>query len=64
MKKLVVAGNIDRAIKLCEASDYPVLQLVKAGLTHAHKGGSLQHAPAVDHATRPQRARCLVNVFG
>lgn len=38
VKKLVVAGNIDRAIKLCEASDYPILQLVKAGLTHANKG--------------------------
>src|SRR6478736_5282793 len=39
VKKLVAAGNIDRAIKLCEASDYPILQLVKAGLTHANKGG-------------------------
>lgn len=38
VKKLVVAGNIDRAIKLCEASDYPVLQLVKSGLTYANKG--------------------------
>ncbi|MBX3127268.1 MAG: MotA/TolQ/ExbB proton channel family protein [Polyangiaceae bacterium] len=38
VKKLVTAGNIDRAIKLCEASDYPILQLVKAGLTHANKG--------------------------
>jgi len=38
IKKLVQAGNIDRAIKLCEASDYPILQLVKAGLTHASKG--------------------------
>jgi len=38
IKKLVAAGNIDRAIKLCEASDYPILQLVKAGLTHANKG--------------------------
>jgi hypothetical protein len=28
IKKLVTAGNIDRAIKLCEASDYPILQLV------------------------------------
>jgi len=37
VKKLVSAGNIDRAIKLCEASDYPVLQLVRAGLTHANK---------------------------
>jgi len=38
IKKLVVAGNIDRAIKICEAGDYPVLQLVKAGLTRANKG--------------------------
>jgi biopolymer transport protein ExbB/TolQ len=38
VKKLVLAGNIDRAVKLCEAGDYPVLQLVKAGLTHANKG--------------------------
>jgi biopolymer transport protein ExbB/TolQ len=37
VKKLVTAGNIDRAIKLCEASDYPILQLVKSGLTHANK---------------------------
>ena len=37
IKKLVAANNIDRAIKLCEASDYPILQLVKAGLTHANK---------------------------
>lgn len=38
IKKLVMAGNIDRAIKLCDAGDYPTLQLVKAGLTHANKG--------------------------
>lgn len=38
VKKLVIAGNIDRAIKLCEAQDYPILQLVKSGLTHANKG--------------------------
>src|SRR5689334_2985770 len=38
IKKLVAAGNIDRAIKLCEASDYPILQLVKSGLTHSNKG--------------------------
>lgn len=37
IKKLVQAGNIDRAIKLCEAGDYPVLQLVKSGLTHANR---------------------------
>jgi len=38
IKKLVMAGNIDRAIKLCEAGDYPVLQLVKSGLMQANKG--------------------------
>ena len=38
IKKLVTAGNIDRAIKLCEAGDYLTLQLVKSGLTHANKG--------------------------
>jgi len=38
IKKLVVAGNIDRAIKLCDAGDYPILQLVKSGLTQASKG--------------------------
>jgi biopolymer transport protein ExbB len=38
IKKLVTAGNIDRAIKLCDAGDYPTLQLVRAGLTHANKG--------------------------
>ena len=38
VKKLVSAGNIDRAIKLCEASDFPILQLVRSGLTHANKG--------------------------
>src|ERR1700683_5347590 len=37
IKKLVTAGNIDRAIKLCDAGDYPTLLLVKAGLTHANK---------------------------
>lgn len=38
VKKLVSAGNIDRAIKLCDAGDYPLLSLVKSGLTHANKG--------------------------
>jgi biopolymer transport protein ExbB/TolQ len=38
IKKLVTAGNIDRAIKLCEAEDYPMLQLVRAGLTQSNKG--------------------------
>ncbi len=38
IKKLVTAGNVDRAIKLCEASDYPILQIVKSGLTQSNKG--------------------------
>lgn len=38
IRKLVVNGNIDRAIKLCDASDYPILELVKSGLTRANKG--------------------------
>jgi biopolymer transport protein ExbB/TolQ len=36
--KLVNGGDVDRAIKICEAEDYPVLQLVRAGLTHSSKG--------------------------
>ena len=38
IKKLVDAGNIDRAIKLSEASDFPILQLVRAGLVNSNKG--------------------------
>lgn len=37
IKKLVQAGNVDRAIKLCEAGDYPILQLVKSGLVQANR---------------------------
>ncbi|MBI2897063.1 MAG: MotA/TolQ/ExbB proton channel family protein [Deltaproteobacteria bacterium] len=38
IRKLVQAGNIDRAIKLCEAAPLPLLQIVKAGLTQANRG--------------------------
>jgi biopolymer transport protein ExbB len=38
IRKLVQAGNIDRAIKLCEAAELPLLQVVKAGLTQANRG--------------------------
>ena len=38
VRKLVQAGNIDRAIKLCEAAPLPLLQVVKAGLTQANRG--------------------------
>ncbi|MBX7195166.1 MAG: MotA/TolQ/ExbB proton channel family protein [Sandaracinaceae bacterium] len=38
IRKLVQAGNIDRAIKLCEAAPLPLLQVVKSGLTQSQKG--------------------------
>ncbi|MGF1465044.1 MAG: MotA/TolQ/ExbB proton channel family protein [Sandaracinaceae bacterium] len=38
IRKLVQAGNIDRAIKLSEAAPLPLLQVVKAGLTQANRG--------------------------
>jgi biopolymer transport protein ExbB/TolQ len=39
IQKLVMANNIDRAIKLCNAADKAALaRVVKAGLTRANKG--------------------------
>jgi biopolymer transport protein ExbB/TolQ len=38
IRKLVQAGNIDRAIKLTEAAPLPLLQVVKAGLTQVNRG--------------------------
>ncbi len=38
IRKLVQAGNIDRAIKLCEAEPYPLLQVIKAGLSQFSRG--------------------------
>lgn len=38
VRKLVQAGNIDRAIKLCEAAPLPLLQVVKSGLTQVNRG--------------------------
>jgi biopolymer transport protein ExbB/TolQ len=38
IRKLVQAGNIDRAIKLCEADALPLLQVVKSGLTQVNRG--------------------------
>ena len=38
IRKLVQAGNIDRAIKLTEAAPLPLLQVVKAGLTQTNRG--------------------------
>ena len=38
IRKLVHAGNIDRAIKLCDAKPLPLLDVVKAGLTQVNRG--------------------------
>ena len=38
VRKLVQAGNIDRAIKLCEAAPLPLLQVIKSGLTQVNRG--------------------------
>jgi len=38
VRKLVQAGSIDRAVKLCEAADVPMLQVFRAGLTQVNRG--------------------------
>lgn len=38
IRKLVAANNIDRAVKLCSATDAPVARVAKAGLTRLSKG--------------------------
>ncbi len=38
IRKLVQAGNIDRAVKLCEAAPLPLLQVIKSGLTQVNRG--------------------------
>ncbi len=38
IRKLIQAGSVDRAIKLCEAKDYPLLQVIKSGLSQFNKG--------------------------
>ena len=38
IRKLVAANNVDRAIKLCSATDAPVARVAKAGLTRLPKG--------------------------
>jgi biopolymer transport protein ExbB len=49
--KLVMAGNIDRAIKLCNAAPTQALpRIIKAGLTRANKGDA-QVSQAVEEAT-------------
>jgi biopolymer transport protein ExbB len=51
VQKLVLAKNIDRAIKLCNAEPHAALpRVVKAGLTRANRDGSEIQA-AIDEAT-------------
>lgn len=38
IRKLVQAGNVDRAVKLCEAAPLPLLQVIKSGLTQMSRG--------------------------
>ena len=38
IRKLVAANNIDRAVKLCSATEAPVARVAKAGLTRLPKG--------------------------
>jgi biopolymer transport protein ExbB/TolQ len=38
IRKLVLAGNLDRAVKLCSATTAPVAQVAKAGLQRFHRG--------------------------
>jgi biopolymer transport protein ExbB/TolQ len=51
VQKLVMANNIDRAIKLCNAAPSAALpKVIKAGLTRANKG-EVEIANAVEEAT-------------
>ena len=38
IRKLVAANNVDRAVKLCSATEAPVARVAKAGLTRLPKG--------------------------
>ena len=51
VQKLVMANNIDRAIKLCNAAPSAALpRVIKAGLTRANKG-ELEIANAIEEAS-------------
>ncbi len=38
IRKLVMANNVDRAVKLCSATTAPVAQVARAGLQRVHRG--------------------------
>lgn len=51
IQKLVMANNIDRAIKLCNAAPHAALpRVIKAGLTRANKG-EVEIANAIEEAS-------------
>lgn len=42
IRKLIQAGNIDRAVRLCEkAATYPLLDVIKSGLTQINRGDEI-----------------------
>jgi biopolymer transport protein ExbB len=50
INKLVMAGNVDRAVKLCSAApNSPLAKVVKAGLTRANRG-EIEVAKSVEEA--------------
>ena len=53
IRKLVLANNLDRAVKLCSATTAPVAQVAKAGLQRMHRG---------DIAVAQAIEECLVDV--
>jgi biopolymer transport protein ExbB/TolQ len=71
VSKLVMTGNVDRAVKLCGAApNAPLAKVVRAGLTRANRGelevakaveeAILEHTPAV--STRIQWLWSLANI--
>jgi biopolymer transport protein ExbB len=49
VRKLVLANNVDRAVKLCSATTAPVAQVAKAGLQRVHRG-EIAVAQAIEEA--------------
>lgn len=49
IRKLVLANNLDRAVKLCSATTAPVAQVAKAGLQRFHRG-EIVVAQAIEEA--------------
>ena len=49
IRKLVVANNVDRAVKLCQATEAPVARVARAGLQRFNKG-ELAFTTAIEEA--------------